>query len=811
MNRPAASWSEAFPLGNGHFGAMIYGGVLREQIDLSALTFFSGTAQAEENCPAKGWEAFAALRQATLEGDYEQAKELTADFMGIRRDFGTNLPVGQLLIERQELSDAGVFSEAEQIQGSVQPLEYERCLDLDQACCSVRFRMPDNSRISGMGYDCFASHADRAIIGRLLPGPAGVIQAAFKIEGECLGQAKPRLVSPDELGSNDPVWHCGELLIQGQALETLHSSGTCGTRIALVIRVLCSGGQLLCESNRLIVKQASSCLMILTLETDFTTPAPLQAALKRQAACLESARTVTRGCLKTDEIWNVLFQRHLADFRPIMKRVRLRLGPHDPACWDKPAERSVDELIDSPEECMALTALMFQYGRYLLISSSREDSPIPAPLQGVWNDQVACRIGWSCDMHLDINTQMNYWPAELTGLPECVFPLFRWMQERLIPAGRITAENCYNRPGWVAELVSNAWGFAAPYWSPTLCPCPTGGAWLINQVWEHYLYQPDIGELRAWIFPVLAETAKFFSTYLFEIPGSPWLHSGPSISPENEFLINGVSYYASISCTYEITVIRDVFTSFERACQILDHSGLLTGEERELWQIVRRQIPRLPPFRVTDDGTLAEWSHDFPARDPQHRHMSHLLGLYPYGQITPEMTPELARAAAASIRKKLNPPDLWEDTGWSRSLLMLYASRLHDGDAAWVHMQAMFRVLTLPDLLIRHPPTRGAPSFADVYELDGNTGLCACVADLLLQSHLETLDLLPSLPAAWTEGEISGLRARGQVQVDLTWRDGRLRTARLISPISQERVIRYQDNCQTVRLTGDRPLILSFS
>ncbi|MDD2458884.1 MAG: glycoside hydrolase N-terminal domain-containing protein [Eubacteriales bacterium] len=795
LNRPAVSWFESFPMGNGHFGAMVYGDAFQENIELSALTFFSGAAQMTENCPAQGWQAFEALRQATLAGDFARAKRWTNEFMGIRRDFGTNLAVGRLTIQRPYLP-------AQPIAGSMSD-HHERTLEINTGLCTVRAHDPAESTTTIAGHDFFASHIDRALIGRLWPGPDDYIQAVIQLEGECLGRARTRLIEPDETAMGGTALSCAELVIEGQALESLHSGGTCGARIALALRAYGAGGQVDCASDRLIIKRATDCLLVLTLETDFEGSDPLQSARERQDSLLESvaSESIEPPGRSLETIWQHLFGRHRADFCPLMDRVKLRLGPHDPEQWIKRPEQNVAELKEINEQ-LALTAQLFQYGRYLLASSSREDSPIPAPLQGVWNDQVASRIGWSCDMHLDINTQMNHWPAESTNLPECTSPLFRWLQERLIPAGQISAQSCYNRPGWVAELVSNAWGFAAPYWSPVLSPCPTGGAWLINQVWEHYRYQPDLEELSGWILPVLAGAAEFFSAYLFERPGSPWLASGPSISPENEFLVDGESYYASLSCTYEITIIRDVFTSYDQACRILDDHGRMPESERSRWSTIQRQLPLLPPFRILGDGSLAEWEHDFPAKDPQHRHTSHLLALFPYGQITPERTPDLAAAAAVSIRQKLEPEQSWEDTGWARSLLMLYASRLHDGAAAWEHMQAMFRHLTQPNLLVRHPPTRGAPSFADVYELDGNTGLSACIADLLLQSHLDVVELLPSLPPAWREGEVRGLRARGWLQIDLRWQEGRLLEAILHSSIDQMREIRYHQHGQTVRLAA---------
>lgn len=823
MNQPASRWAEALPLGNGHFGAMVYGGIDHEQIDLSAATFFSGRASAAENCPEDGWQAFAALRQAALAGDLEQMQTLTRAFMGRQLDYGTNLAVGQLLIDRPLQT------------GTVQA--YARSLDLLTGCCAVRWTTGPAVGSDPSGADFLASHADRALFGRLLPDPDGRISARLSLRGECLQTVEAHADLPltgtrypaGLAGATRTMLACHEIVAQAQALETLHSNGQWGVRAALVLHIWTTGGQAECQDGMIWLNQVTDCLLAMTLETDFDQADPLQMARQRQDDLIRAAFSAATADNPADgpnrspasgsagnragsagedwlsQCWQIWQQQHLADFEPLMKRVRLQLGSCDPEQWILPADRTPAELADSADldEPLAMTALLFQYGRYLLIASSRADSPVPAPLQGIWNDQVASRIGWTCDMHLDINTQMNYWPAEITALPECVQPLFHWMRERLVPAGRITAARCYNLPGWVAELVSNAWGFAAPYWSPSLSPCPTGGAWLLNHVWQHYRHQPDLAELAGWIMPMLAEAVAFYSSYLFEQPDSVWLQSGPSISPENAYIVHGQVYHASLSCTYEITIIRDVFSCFDQACQILAAAGLLPDAERALQGQIKSQLERLPPFRVAEDGSLCEWRHDYPPTDPQHRHTSHLLALFPFGQITPETTPELAQAAAVTLRHKLDPPESWEDTGWARSMLMLYSSRLHDGDAAWRHIQAMYRFLTQPNLLVRHPPTRGAPAFADVFELDGNTGLTTCIADLLLQYHQGRLDLLPALPAAWPTGSVQGLRAWNRLQVDLAWQGGHLTEARFYSPCAQTFIARYRGQDQNIVLAAE--------
>lgn len=412
---------------------------------------------------------------------------------------------------------------------------------------------------------------------------------------------------------------------------------------------------------------------------------------------------------------------------------------------------------------------LYQYGRYLLFSSSREDSVLPAHLQGIWNDNVACRIGWTCDMHLDINTQMNYWPSELTGLSETASPLFRWVKA-LAKEGELTAKKCYGQKGWVAELVSNSWLFTAPYWAEPIAPCPTGGVWVLSHLWEHYFYTGDEEFLKMEVYPLMKGAVSFFLNYLFENEEG-YLVGGPSISPENSFVFDGEILQISNGCTYEILMIRELFEKYCQVCEILKETEMVTE--------VKNVLQRLLPYRISEDGSLAEWEKDYKEADVQHRHTSHLLGLFPFAQITRDKTPELIPAVEKVLEKKQNPPENWEDTGWARSMLMLYEARLGHGEKAWQHILSMMERLQEPNHMIYHPPTRGAGAFDHVYELDGNTGLTTCVAEMLLQSQEQVIQLLPAVPKEWYRGQVKGLHARGGIEVGFSWESGRVQNCSL--------------------------------
>ena len=737
---PSAVWQQAYPLGNGHMGVMCHGRPDGECMELSELTCFSGNREAGR-LPQGAPAAFQRARDAAVAGEYQAMTRALEEFIPERGNFGTNLPMGHL---RLACTAQGV------------PHAYRRTLDLATGIVTVRYAQSGTLHLR----EAFLSHPDRVFSLRIEGlGADGVDGFHVGLDGAG---------NPYRIRMADNV-----LLLDGEARETMHSDGASGVRFHVALRVAegtvvppatmtstdkhgpIEGGLQVRPSNGGVIH------LLLAAATDFDQTDPASACRD----WLDAACRLPYGALRS---------RHMQDVAALDGRCRLVLGDAWSAaakvCTALPTDQRIERFRSGGAD-PGLVALLFRYGRYLLFSSSRETSPVPAPLQGVWNDAVACRIGWTCDMHLDINTQMNHWPAESTGLAACAHPLFRWIRDGLAPAGERTAKLAYGLDGWCAELVSNLWDFTAPYWHTNIAPYPTGGAWIAMHLWAHWLYTEDRGFLRDFLHPVLEGSARFFLGYLFENPATGFLESGPSISPESHFMVDGEAFSNSLSPTCEILVIREILDAYQQA----DH---LLGLDQPLADQSRRAMPRLRPLRRAPDGTLAEWSHDFPAQDPQHRHTSHLLALYPFRRITMD-TPELMEAARETLRRRTTPAEGWEDTGWARSMLMLYAARLGDGEAAEQHIRAMLAQLAQPNLLIRHPPTRGAPSFADVYELDGNTGVTACIAEMLVQNLDGEIHVLPALPAAWPEGRVSGLRAHGGWALDLCWHDGRLAEVRI--------------------------------
>lgn len=735
---PALAWNEAFPLGNGRMGVMAYCDPVEALFDLSESTFVSGLPPRSDPASEAPPGAPEAFMRAREASIHGDYAKMEAELAGF---IGKKGEYGtNLPIGQLRLSIAGLPTTGKDLRSCERMAGYERVLHLDSG--TVEW--------CGLAGGCELRW--KAFISAM----AGVLAIRVESELPFALEVSMRAILPPlatERSGDD-------FRFSARALEGIHSSGDCGVSAAGLVRIR--------YRDREISRRAD---VFVAIETDFPTAASVS---DPGTACALRIRDAESAGFEG------LLAEHVAEHRNLFDRVSLDLGEGE-------AERA---------------ATLFQFGRYLLMSSSRPDSPLPAHLQGVWNDAVACRIGWTCDFHLDVNTQMNYWPAESARLPECALPLYRWIGERLVPEGMKTARSFYGMPGWAGELCANAYGRASPYWHLNIAPYPTGGAWLAAQLGEHYLYSGDRDFLSATLLPILEGAVEFFLAYLFEGPGGSGLASGPSISPENMFLDGSTRRRASISPTCEIAVIRETLLTYVQACRELGIADRLAGKAESA-------LARLPSLKTASGGELSEWSHDMPSADPNHRHMSHLLGLYPFRQIAGSAgSAATCSAAAESMRRRTAPAELWEDTGWARSALALYAARLGDGKALQGHLRELSEKLAFPNLMIRHPPTRGAPAFADVYELDGNTGFTAAVAEALIRSSRGAIDLLPALPPFWPSGSARGLGAPEGLVVDLDWKDGKLRSCTLRAAGATYCRVSYGSLSAEVRLVENETLKL---
>ncbi len=747
----AVRWGEAYPIGNGHLGAMIYGNVPVNRIDLSQNTFYSGAK--EENCQEGAAAAFQKMREEAEHGNYQKVHEAAEDFIGKRGNYGTNLPVGSLYI---------VYGTDQQ-----HVRLKERSLSILNGTARRNIKIEETDTY--IEEKIFASNRDHVL--------------AFQIVGTNYFDIQFQLAAEGIVNYQGYDTHA-RILFECHAHELLH----CERRTGVTLNgqcILVSDGAVETDRQKISIENCKRVYVFVNMQTDFLKLMGWEDWFEQipffKQAVNNLIETVTKDREKVflinycDRFMEALYERHTQDFRFFMERSTLTISDTD---------RKVGDAI----------SFLYQYGRYLLLSSSREDSILPAHLQGIWNDNVACRIGWSCDMHLDINTQMNYWTSEVTNLSETTKPLFQWIEHALYPAGKVTAEKCYGLKGWVGEIVSNAWGYAMPYWASPIAPCPTGGVWILTHMWEHYLYTENKVFLEQHAFPLIESAVLFFKDYIFETGDG--ISCGPSVSPENSFEENGNLYQLSNGCTYELTLIRELFQIYLMAVKELEK------EESNMILEIKDKWKRLLPYRITKEGTIAEYHHDLNIPDKQHRHTSHLLGLFPFSQITPQKSPKLCEAVEKTILQKVTPIENWEDTGWASSMLMLYEARLGHGNQAYEHMRRVMGKLLEPNAMVYHPPTRGADAFDHVYELDGNTGLTTCIAEMLLQSHDGIIRILPALPEAWKNGEVKGLRARGNMVVDLQWKNHKLQRLQCESPIDRECTFLIDGEVRKTKLQG---------
>jgi alpha-L-fucosidase 2 len=463
-----------------------------------------------------------------------------------------------------------------------------------------------------------------------------------------------------------------------------------------------------------------------------------------------------------------------------MRRVSLDLGGGRD---DVPTDRRRERLA-AGERDDGLLALYFQYGRYLTVAGSRTDSPLPLALQGLWNDGLASSASWSNDFHLDMNTQQNYWAAEPANLADCHEPLFRLVQT-ITGTGRATAGQMYGAPGWVAHTVTNAWGYTAPGTGMGWGLNVTGGAWLALHLWEHYEYGGDEKFLRERVYPVFREAALFMLSYLVRETDCGWLVAGPSESPENWYIApDGTRCSIAMGNTVDRVFAEATLRICATAAEIL-------GVDAGLRERIGAARALLPPFQIGRHGQLQEWLHDFEEADPAHRHTSHLCALFPERQITPRGTPDLVRAAEITIERRQNAPG-WEQTEWVEANFTVYYARLLDGDKALAHLTRLITDASAANLM-SYSAGGVAGAEQNIYSFDGNAGGTAGIAEMLLQSNGEEIELLPALPATWRDGEVRGLRARGGFTVDLAWRNGRLDHARIRSARKSTHRVRHRD------------------
>jgi len=720
--KPAATWMEALPIGNGRLGAMVFGGVARERLQLNEERVWAGGPWDATNPDAR--DALPAARRLLAEGRPVEAEALANSSM---------MSVPLRMPPYQTLGDLFIDFPRGTLPAAVRPTRYRRELDLETAITTVTYRLGETT----YRRESFVSAVHQVVVVHLSAEGPALLDCDISLTREA--GANVHAVADDA----------------GYAVTMHGRTGVeDGVAFQSTVRIELDGGTAVADGARIVVRGASSVTLRLAAATDQAGEDPDG----RVSASLDGA----------SEAMDVLREAHIAEHRSWFGRVSLELRGM-PTDARSPREQPTDArlaAVRSGGSDPGLLALYFQYARYLLIASSRPGS-LPATLQGIWNDSLT--PPWDSKWTININTEMNYWIAEVGNLSECHRPLFDLL-DAVRPSGRRTAQVHYGARGFVAHHNLDVWGHTEPVDGAKWGMWPLGSAWLSLHMWDHWAFGRDREFLETRAYPVLREAAEFYLDYLIPHPTDPtMLVSGPSISPENRYILpDGTTGSLCLSPAMDSQIIRELFDRCIQASEILRVDDAF--RER-----VVSARGRLPADRIGPDGRLQEWLEPYAEAEPEHRHLSHLFALHPAGQITPRETPELAMAARRSLEARLSAGS--GQTGWSRAWVANFWARLEEGGSAHHHLVALLTGSTAPNLFDLHPP--------HYFQIDGNFGVASAIAEMLVQSHRGEVHLLPALPATdWVEGRVNGLRAQGGYEVDIVWADGLLTGATVWPTIS---------------------------
>ena len=723
---PAKQWTQALPLGGGKIGAMVFGGAKEEKLSLNEDTLYEG-GPANRNNPS-ALENLQKIRKLLKDGELDEAYALTQVSMtAVPRYCGPYLPLTDLFLRSRKLLDIS---------------DYKRELNIRESTAKVSFVS------GGFNYErrYYISNPKNVLVTELYTdSPDGLF---FDVN---------LMRRPYDPGTR-LCGHDGLLM---------HGKTNGGMDYVCALRIKTEGGTLTSFSDVLRVEGAKKATLILSAATSFRHDDPEKAAMD----CVNHAY----------ELSDALYPEHVSDVTALYDRMSLDIHS-DPV--DLPTDVRLENLKKGQDD-EGMMELIFNFGRYLLIASSREGS-MATNLQGIWNAEFA--PSWESIYTININTEMNYWPACPANLPELSFPLFDFI-EKMVEPGRFTAKNTYGCLGFMAHHNATIWGNTAPTGAGVFL-WPFGAAWLCLQIWEYYEHTLDLDFLKTRGYPLLREASEFFVGHLIKDERGYYI-TGLTQSPENTYILeNGQRSTLCPTCTMDNGILRALFTYTLSAAKVLN-------DENELTYAIKERLDNLAPYEIGSKGQLLEWEKEYEELEPGHRHVSHLFGLHPGRDISPRTTPDLAKACEKTLSLRLKNGG--GHTGWSRAWLINFYARLMRGDDARENLYLLLTNSTYENLFDKHPP----------FQIDGNFGATASVLEMLCQSHMGFIDLLPALPSKWKKGSVRGMLLRGGVTADISWDEEQV-SLTLIPKVDISTDLRYKDDIRKLTLKGGEKLTLTF-